>query len=90
MLFMLSMFKRKAPYVVKPYLVGTKNWKSLAMIIPAKFAKNNQIDTSTIFILKNEGHTAGKITLQRIRYSEDAGENLEASAGRFHQEVRRQ
>jgi hypothetical protein len=78
----------KIPYVIKPYRVGTKNGKSLAMIIPAGFARDNQIDTSTIFILKNELNNLESITLQRIRYSEDEktvipiGEGLEASTRR--------
>jgi hypothetical protein len=72
-------------YVVRPYKVGTKNGKSLAMIIPAGFARDNHIDTSTIFILKNEDSKIGKIILQRIRDIGDeksmtpAGESLEAS-----------
>jgi hypothetical protein len=72
-------------YVVRPYKVGTKSGKSLAMIIPAGFARDNHIDTSTIFILKNEDSKIGKIILQRIRDIGDeksmtpAGESFEAS-----------
>ena len=85
MLFILLMVNNKIPYIIRPYTVGTKKGKSLAMIIPAGFARNNKIDASTIFILKNEGNTLGKITLQRIKYREDeksmtpTGESLEAS-----------
>jgi hypothetical protein len=66
-------------YVVRPYKVGTKNG------IPAGFARDNHIDTSTIFILKNEDSKIGKIILQRIKDIEDeksmtpAGESFEAS-----------
>jgi len=75
-------------YVIKPYKVGTKKGKSLAMIIPARFARDNQIDTSTIFILKNEFDNLENITLERIRYGEEkrtvipTGESLEASSRR--------
>jgi hypothetical protein len=61
----------KMLYVVHPYKVGTKSGKSLAMIIPAGFARDNHIDTSTIFILKNENSKMGKIVLQRIKDVED-------------------
>jgi hypothetical protein len=58
-------------HVVQPYWVGTKYRKSLAMIIPAGFARDNHIDTSTICILKNENSKMGKIILQRIKDIED-------------------
>jgi hypothetical protein len=41
-------------YAVQPYKVGTRSGKSLAMIIPARFAKENQIDVSTIFVIKKK------------------------------------
>ena len=67
------------------YRVGTKKGKSLAMIIPARFARLNHIDTSTIFILKYESSKTGNILLQRISPIEDrklmipADESFEAS-----------
>jgi hypothetical protein len=65
MLCILRM-SNKIIYVVQPYKVGTKRGKSLAMIIPAEFARDNHIDTSTIFILRNLKDNTGKITFQRV------------------------
>ena len=73
-------------YVIQPYKVGTKNGESLAMIIPARFAKDNHIDTSTIFILRNEENQTGKIILKRMRNIKDeelmtpADESFQASS----------
>lgn len=58
-------------YVIQPYAVGTKNRKSLAMIIPASYARVNHIDTSTIFILRNEENQTGRIILNRIKNIKD-------------------
>ena len=72
-------------HTLQPYRVGTKKGKSLAMIIPARFARLNHIDTSTIFILKYESSKTGNIFLQRISPIEDrklmipADESFEAS-----------
>ena len=70
-------------YVVKPYQVGTKKTKSLAMIIPARFARDNQIDTSTIFILRNLNDKTGNVTLERVNCKNgrmiSTGESFEAT-----------
>ena len=44
----------KATYAIQPYQVGCKNdkKKSLAIIIPAKIAREYNVDPSTIFALK--------------------------------------
>lgn len=39
-------------YILQPYRVGSKNGKSLAMVIPAEVAKAYNIDDSTAFILR--------------------------------------
>jgi len=39
----------KNVYAVQPYLVGPRQKKSLAIIIPSKLAKEYGINTSTIF-----------------------------------------
>lgn len=71
--------------MIQPYKVGTKNGESLAMIIPARFARDNRIDTSTIFILRNEENQTGKILLKRINNIKDeelmtpADESFQAS-----------
>ena len=51
-------------YVVQPYRVGTKDRKSLAIIIPAQIAKEYSFDTSTIFALKVDNMR--RLTLQNI------------------------
>jgi len=56
----------KSVYVIQPYEVGARKRKSLAMIIPAKYARDNQIDKSTIFIVKNN-ESIGKIVFHRIK-----------------------
>jgi len=65
----------KNVYAVQPYLVGPKQKKSLAVIIPSRLAKEYGVDTSTIFatyIDKNDNtiflrmiRAATKICLRR-------------------------
>ncbi|MGD9533390.1 MAG: hypothetical protein AB7V56_06440 [Candidatus Nitrosocosmicus sp.] len=38
--------------MVQPYLVGSKNSKSVAVIIPSDIVKKCEIDTSTVFMVK--------------------------------------
>lgn len=83
MLFTLLMHSKRV-YVIQPYEVGTKNKKSLAMIIPATYARDNQIDKSTVFIVKNE-EPHGQIILHRIRTTVPeklmpTGESFQASS----------
>ena len=47
---MMLMITRKT-YVVQVYEVGAKYRKSLAIIIPAKVAKENRINKNTTFVL---------------------------------------
>jgi antitoxin component of MazEF toxin-antitoxin module len=56
----------KTVYALQPYLVGSKNGKSLAIVIPAKVAKKYNIDTSTIFTLRGDGSTE-IVTLQTVQ-----------------------
>jgi antitoxin component of MazEF toxin-antitoxin module len=42
----------KLLYALQPYEVGSKNGKSLAIIIPAKVAKRYNVDISTVFTLR--------------------------------------
>jgi antitoxin component of MazEF toxin-antitoxin module len=42
----------KAIYALQPYQVGSKDRKSLALIIPAKVAKRYNVDVSTVFTLQ--------------------------------------
>jgi antitoxin component of MazEF toxin-antitoxin module len=39
-------------HVVQPYWVGTKDRKSLAMIIPAQIVKEQNLNTSTILAMR--------------------------------------
>jgi hypothetical protein len=42
----------KDMYVIQPYHVGSKNAKSLAIVLPARMVKKYRIDTSTIFMIR--------------------------------------
>jgi hypothetical protein len=72
-------------HVVQPYWVGTKDKKSLALIIPAQVAKEQDLNASTVFALRAD---KTKIVLQVIKaeheYQEPVsiptGESLEASS----------
>lgn len=55
----------KSIYALQPYYVGSKNGKSLAIVIPAKVAKKYNLNSSTIFSLKTDDVT-NTITLQNI------------------------
>jgi hypothetical protein len=39
-------------YLIRPYHVGSKNAKSLAIIIPSEVRRDANIDLSAIFLLK--------------------------------------
>ena len=56
----------KSVYALQPYQVGSKNGKSLAIVIPAKVTKKYNIDTSTIFALKADEITS-IVTLQTVQ-----------------------
>lgn len=55
----------KSLYVLQPYKVGSKNSKSLAIIIPAEVKEECNIDISTPFALYLDKKTK-KVTLQNI------------------------
>ena len=55
----------KDVYPVQPFKVGTKTKTSLALIIPSKIVKRNNIDPSTIFVIRTEENDR-KIILERI------------------------
>ena len=52
-------------YVVQPYLLGTKDRKSLAIIIPAKITRAYHINASTILALRADEKTK-RITLREV------------------------
>jgi hypothetical protein len=56
----------KITYIIKPYEVGSRTAKSLALIIPSKVRKQANIDSSTAFELGlNEKNNS--ITLQILK-----------------------
>jgi hypothetical protein len=62
---MVLLYMLKTLYAVQPYQVGSKRGKSLVFSIPARIAKEWQIDTSTVFVLRtNEKNRT--LTLQNI------------------------
>jgi hypothetical protein len=44
----------KTTYAVQPYEVGQKDRKSLALVIPARLARECDIDPSTIFAIRKD------------------------------------
>jgi hypothetical protein len=55
----------KSTYVRQPYQVGSKSKGSLVVVIPAKIAKECNIDTSTIFAIELDDQKKS-ITLQMV------------------------
>jgi hypothetical protein len=55
----------RTTYIVRPYQVGSKSAKSLALIIPSKVREQANINTSTVFTLRIDENTK-RITLQTI------------------------
>jgi hypothetical protein len=61
---------KKSVYALQPYEVGRKNSKSLVIVIPARVVKEQNINTSTIFVLQTDPQTK-VITLQVVQTSCD-------------------
>jgi hypothetical protein len=61
----------KSLYVLQPYLVGSKQAKSLALIIPAKVRREAKVDISSVFVLKIDQKTK-KITLQNVNENDES------------------
>jgi heterodisulfide reductase subunit A-like polyferredoxin len=65
---------------VQPYQVGQKNKKSLAVIIPAKIARQCNITPETLFSVRANMSTKA-VTLQTVKLTtEDENENKKAGA----------
>jgi len=58
-------------YFIQPYHVGSKNSKSLAIVIPLEVRKKMQIDTSTVFILKNSNNKCISLSIADIEDNEN-------------------
>jgi hypothetical protein len=69
----------KNVYAVQPYLVGPREKKSLAVIIPSKLAKEYGVDTSTIFATY-VNRTKKTISLQMVRTSD---QNMQARESQY-------
>jgi hypothetical protein len=67
---------RRRRYAIQPYEVGTKGARSLALIIPARIARQCDITTDTMFSVKADTRTKA-VTLQTIKLmtTEDENEN---------------
>lgn len=62
-------------YLIRPYHVGSKNAKSLAIIIPSQLRREANIDLSAIFLLRINKKTK-IITLQNIKQSIEKYEDV--------------
>ncbi len=69
----------KSVYALQPYLVGSRNCKSLAIVIPVQVVKKYGIDTSTIFALKGDDSTR-TLTLQTLPKLSGFKKNIRISA----------
>jgi hypothetical protein len=56
----------ESKYLIRPYQVGSKNAKSLAIVIPSQLRREAKIDLSAIFLLKVNKETK-IMTLQNIK-----------------------
>lgn len=65
---------RKDVYVIQPYEVGTKERKSLAIIIPAEIAREYRINPSAVLVLKINQQT-NVITLHVLSAVDDDKKN---------------
>ena len=65
----------KSLYALQPYYIGSKDGKSLALIIPARVAKRCNVDASTVFTLQID-EDKKRLMLQTI--DKDITNNLKA------------
>ena len=63
---MLNISHMELKYLIRPYHVGFKNAKSIAIIIPSQVRREADIDLSAIFLLKINKKTK-ILTLQNIK-----------------------
>jgi hypothetical protein len=72
-------------HIIQPYWVGTKDRKSLAMIIPAQIVKGQNLNTSTILAMRvsNNANIILKVIDTRPKDKEGmvtaAGDSLDPS-----------
>jgi hypothetical protein len=77
-------------FAVQPYLVGSRQSKSIAITIPSALVKLHNIDRSTIFILK-ENAEKNRFDLEIINQNSKgkihAKESFEASSQHVSKEI---
>ena len=56
----------KEVYSIQPYHVGSKQGKSLALVLPNQVVKRRNIDTSTIFVLHVDDNIPDNIILRQV------------------------
>jgi hypothetical protein len=61
----------KTTYAVQPYQVGQKDRKSLALVIPARLARECDIDPSTIFAIRRDSDSKRLILEMMKNYDEE-------------------
>ena len=69
----------KSTYMVQPYRVGSKQGKSLALVIPARLRREADITSSTILMIKIDEHTR-RITVQKVNEIIEQFENMTPAA----------
>jgi hypothetical protein len=69
-------------YPIQPYELGSKNYKSLALVIPAAVVKEYEIDRSTVFALMPDMN-AKKVTIYQTTFPIEKGnqKEIESSTG---------
>jgi hypothetical protein len=77
---------KRSFYVVQPYEVGTKEHKSLAIIIPARVAKEYNVSKATILALSVNPKDK-RITLQKV---DIADQNMTIPASESVEDSRKQ
>jgi hypothetical protein len=72
---------RRTTYAIQPYAVGSKGAKSLALIIPARIARQCDITPNTMFSVKADRKTKA-VTLQTVKLlkEEEGNDNKKAGA----------
>lgn len=72
---------KKKLFSTSPYRAGAARSNTMVMVIPAPIVKDQNIDASTIFLIKPEGN---KIILEKVNFSEEkkvsADKSLEPSS----------
>ena len=60
----------KVIYAVQPYQVGQKDRKSLALVIPARLARECDIGPSTIFAIRKDSDSK-RLIMEMIKRSDE-------------------